>query len=237
VAAYASVVCIHFLLNRVVPDRALVPASLGGAAIVAALARVAGATADEQGLSPRQIPHGIDIGGWSGTLVAAATGAGLLFRPTRRFYMDDRVIRHTHVEAAYQALIRIPFGTALAEEIIFRGAIHALLRRRFPAPVAVLTGSALFGLWHIIPTLDRMETNPLTKDTGPAHRTMSTASVVALTSAFGLGFAFLRARSRSIVAPAMAHAAANSVGLAGGWAAAWIQRETNRKAAEVRTRI
>jgi len=230
------VVGLHFLLNRVVQDRFLVPASVGGAAIVAALARAAGATLEEQGLSPRDIPSGIDAGGWSGALVAGATGAGLLFRPTRRFYLDDRVIRHTHVEAAYQALIRIPFGTALAEEVIFRGSLHALLRRRLPTPVAVVAGSALFGLWHIIPTLDRIETNPFTKDTSAAHRTVSTASVVALTSAFGLGFAFLRSRSGSVVAPTMAHAAANSVGLAGGWASAWIQAEMDRKTAEVRSR-
>jgi membrane protease YdiL (CAAX protease family) len=230
-----SVLGLHYLLNRVVPDRLIVPASLGGAAVIAGIARAGGASWDDQGLGPSHIPSGIDAGGWSGTLVAAVTTAGLLFRPTRRFYWDERILRQTHVETTYQALIRIPFGTALAEEVIFRGAVPALLRRRLPPILAGLSGSALFGLWHIVPTLDRIETSPLTRDTGPVHRTMSTAGVVALTSAFGLGFSYLRYASGSIIAPTMAHAAANSIGMAGGWASAWIQKEADRVAAEVRS--
>jgi membrane protease YdiL (CAAX protease family) len=219
-----------------VPDRLLVPASLGGAALVVLIARAGGANLDQQGLSLRRIPHGIDVGGWSGTIVAAATAAGLLFRPTRRFYWDERIIRQTHVETAYQAVIRIPFGTALAEELIFRGAITGLLRRRFPGPIAAAGSSALFGLWHIVPTLDRLNTSPLTRDVSQIQRTASTASVVALTTVFGLGFEVLRSVSGSVIAPTMAHAAANSVGLAGGWASNWVQQEMDRVGREVRAR-
>jgi membrane protease YdiL (CAAX protease family) len=179
--------------------------------------------------------RGIDAGGIAATAVAAVTTAGLLFPATRRFYWDERIIRQTHVETAYQALVRIPLGTALGEEVIFRGSVPALLRRRFPAPVAGVLSSAIFGAWHIIPTLDRISTSPLTRDTGAIHRTASTASVVALTTAFGLGFWILRSLSGSVIAPTMAHAAANSIGLAGGWASNWVQEETDRIAGEVRS--
>lgn len=231
----ASVLGLHYALNRLVPDRFLVPASLGGAAVIAALARVGGAPWREQGLDPRCIPSGFDTGGPAAAAVAAVTAAGLLFAPTRRFYQDERIIRQTHVETAYQSLVRIPFGTALGEEIVFRGAIPALLRRRFPPLVAGIAASALFGAWHIVPTLDRISTSPLTRDTSAIQRTASTASIVALTSVFGLGFWFLHSVSGSVVAPTLAHTAANSVGLAGGWASAWVQEEVNNKTEEVRT--
>jgi membrane protease YdiL (CAAX protease family) len=234
IGVVAAVVGLHYALNRLVPDRLLVPASLAGAAGVAAIARSSGASWKEQGLDPRDIPPGFDAGGPAAAAVATATAAGLFFERTRRFYWDERIIRQTHVETAYQSLVRIPLGTALGEEMIFRGSVPAILRRRFPAVIAGLTASAAFGAWHIIPTLDRISTSPLTRDTSTIQRTASTVSVVALTVGFGLGFWLLRSLSGSVVAPALAHAAANSVGLAGGWASAWIQREADRVGKEVR---
>jgi membrane protease YdiL (CAAX protease family) len=91
---------------------------------------------------------------------------------------------------------------------------------------AVLWSSALFGLWHIIPTLNGLETNELGDQVDSAAATTATvAGAVVVTFIAGIGFCWLRLRSRSIVAPMMAHLAVNtSAYLAGylivrnGWA-------------------
>jgi membrane protease YdiL (CAAX protease family) len=180
------------------------------------------------------VPSGFDTGGPAAALVGAVTAAGLLFPATRRLYADDRITGQTHDETIYQALVRIPLGTALGEEAIFRGSLPALLARRFPSPVAGALAAGLFGLWHIVPTIDRLNLSPWTRDTGPFHRTVSTMAVVSFTSAAGVAFWILRAASNSVVAPTLAHASANSVALAGGWFAHRMQNEADGRAARIR---
>lgn len=55
---------------------------------------------------------------------------------------------------------RIPRGTALGEEAMFRGALLGLFLRRHTRPTAVLASSTRFGLWHVLPTLDTLDANP-----------------------------------------------------------------------------
>ena len=57
--------------------------------------------------------------------------------------------------AAYDVAIRIPLGTALPEELIFRGALFAVLSRSRDRLTAALISSMLFGFWHLGPGLRR----------------------------------------------------------------------------------
>jgi membrane protease YdiL (CAAX protease family) len=128
---------------------------------------------------------------------------------------------------------RIPVATALCEEVIFRLAIPDLLKRRRSVLEAELITAALFGMWHILPTMDRLHTNP---GTAAIHRRsvvgqlVVVAATVGATSVAGLGFAKLRDMSGSIAAPIIVHAAFNGGGFLGGWLSA--QRE-RKSAAEV----
>jgi membrane protease YdiL (CAAX protease family) len=75
----------------------------------------------------------------------------------------------------------------------------------------VVWSSVLFGLWHIIPTLNGLKTNELGDQVDSAIATTATvAGAVAVTFAAGIAFSWLRLRSRSIVAPMMAHLAVNA---------------------------
>ena len=79
--------------------------------------------------------------------------------------------------------------------------------------------SALFGLWHVQPTLATMGDNPAVSGAAgsTAARVLVVLGAVAVTSAGGLVFAWLRLRSRSLLAPVIAHAATNGLGLAVAW--------------------
>ena len=72
-------------------------------------------------------------------------------------------------EALFRGLVEIPIGTAVYEEVVFRGVILGLALRRLPPLPATLVTSALFGLWHVLPSLRDREHNPATRDQHPAR--------------------------------------------------------------------
>lgn len=123
-------------------------------------------------------------------------------------------------QIAYELGFRLPFGTALSEEVIFRGVLLGLLLQHHSQPVAVLVASLLFGLWHIIPTIETIRTHSvlsaaLTKHT---HRhILSVVGTVCLTTIAGVAFSCLRFVSGSIVAPWLLHCAINGSGLASSY--------------------
>lgn len=107
-----------------------------------------------------------------------------------RFVVPDDV-RHDFVE---WVAAHIPFGTVITEELLFRGVLTALTDRAWPAPAATAVRAAAFGLWHV----------------HPAHVAGdSVPGTVAFTASASLVFDWLRARSGSVLAPALLHLAVN----------------------------
>jgi membrane protease YdiL (CAAX protease family) len=80
----------------------------------------------------------------------------------------------------------------------------------------------LFGLWHIEPTLQLMPDNRAVgmASTQVAGQVGLAAGAVVLTFLAGLGFAWLRLRSRSLVASVLAHVATNGLALVAAWSVA-----------------
>jgi hypothetical protein len=181
-----------------------------------------GVTWQELGLSPHDAPRGALIGTAAAAVLGAVTAAGLLIPAARRFYLDDRIVRAGVGQVVREVFVRIPLATALPEELVFRGALFGLIGRRRPPLTAAFANAALFGLWHILPAIDRIESNPGTRHTRGDHlRVAAVVSVhVVVTTATGLGFSWLRFRSRSVLAPTLAHIAPNAAGFLGGWAVA-----------------
>ena len=56
----------------------------------------------------------------------------------------------------YRAVVRIPLGTALFEEMAFRGLLYAALMR-FGIVRAIWASSLVFALWHIMPTWELIQ--------------------------------------------------------------------------------
>jgi membrane protease YdiL (CAAX protease family) len=111
-------------------------------------------------------------------------------------------------EVLFRAAIRIPIGTALFEEYLFRGLLLALLLRRSTPVQALVVSSLLFGAWHIPLALTNADAG------GPLHHASVILPVTfAVTFAAGALLAWLRIRSGSLLAPFLVHALVNSTAL------------------------
>jgi len=211
-AAAGALLAWNAAVNRVVPSPAYVPANLAVAGLSLAAARRAGVSAAELGLDRQRAGRGLRVGLAAAAPVVAVVAIGAALPATRRFLVDDR--RATTGGAGYalyHTLVRIPLGTAVAEEALFRGALLGLLTQRHPRARAVAVSSALFGCWHVLPTLDTLALNPLGATVGDRAGTGGAVlASVAVTALGGLGFSWLRFRGDSVVAPVVVHAALNS---------------------------
>jgi membrane protease YdiL (CAAX protease family) len=78
--------------------------------------------------------------------------------------------------------------------------------------------SAVFGFWHVLPTLSSLDTNPGAAATAGsiALQTGAVAFIVFATGVAGAFFCFLRLRSGSVLAPWLTHTAFNSIGYLAG---------------------
>ena len=141
-------------------------------------------------------------------------GIGLAARaPDTASYFDDaRVLRTSRRRAVYETAIRIPIGTALGEELLFRGALLGAVRPPSTRPRAQSRiSSLLFGLWHVLPTLHSVADNPPEGHRRRRHaRSASSPATLPRPTAAGVAFATLRLRSRSVLTPVIVHAAINS---------------------------
>jgi membrane protease YdiL (CAAX protease family) len=175
------------------------------------------------GLTPTDI--GVGRGSWrpgqAGAGLAAAVVAGWLViaavPATRPVLGDKRAAGLDARSVAYQALVRIPVGTVLWEELAFRGVLQAALRRVMPPASAIAVTSAVFGIWHVRPTVQALNINGLTGDRGKAIA--GAAAGVAATAAGGALLSWLRERSGSLTAPVLLHLATNCGGVVAAWAA------------------
>ena len=139
--------------------------------------------------------------------VAVRAGKGL------SFLADERVRGLWGRSLLYQALIRVPFGTALLEELAFRGVLLASWRH-LGTCVAVIASSVVFGLWHISPTLNLVRAN---HPDATGRRTLVTVSgAIVITALAGAGLGVLRVWTGSLFVPLTLHAAVNSFATVAG---------------------
>jgi uncharacterized protein len=207
-----AVLTLHNLaVHRVLPARADAALNLATAAGLTAFAGRAGCSRADLGIRAQDLASGLRTG--LGAAAVAAGGVTLVaaLPATRELFVDRRVTDVSRPEAVYHLALRIPLTTVLAEELLFRGALLALLRQRRPPVAAVLCTSLLFGAWHVLPTIDHYRGNPasaLVADVGRGQRLAVLATMLSTTAAGGV-FVWLRLRSHSVLAPVLAHAAVN----------------------------
>ena len=139
--------------------------------------------------------------------VVAVLTLAALTPATRPMLNDERVARLDTRQLAYHVLLRIPVGTALWEEIAFRGVLQAALRRVLAEPAATAVACATFGLWHIRPAAEALALNRIEPSRGA--RIAAVAGVAAGTAAAGAFLSKLAERSGSLAAPVLTHLAVN----------------------------
>jgi membrane protease YdiL (CAAX protease family) len=186
--------------------------------ILALIASITRATRADLGLEPADMPAGARYG-------AAAAGIVLLVLivaatlPATNGFLDDARGRISGARLLYELGVSILLLTSVPEEFAFRGVLLGSALRLWGPWRASLVTSALFGLWHIVPTLHTMADNPAVAgfSGSVAGRVLVVLGSVTVTFVAGLAFCWLRLRSRSLIAPVMAHFATNGLALAVAW--------------------
>jgi len=124
--------------------------------------------------------------------------------------------------------VLIPLGTVLLEEVAFRGVLWGLFRRLRGTVAATAASSALFGVWHVLPSLGLAASNEAVGGavgTGRPGQEVTVLGTVLFTAAAGVVFCELRRRSGSLLAPAGLHWAVNGLSvLASAAVWAWATR-------------
>ncbi len=200
----------------VLPAAAYVPTNVALGAALLAVARGGGASWDDLGLARRHLRPGLSVGGAAGAGAVTALLVAAAVPRTRRVFDDERVPRDAGGrERLYQTAIRIPLGTVVFEELAFRGVLLDILRQRLRPSLAVAVDSALFGLWHIVPTLATARANGIV---GLGRLGLVAGSVLA-TTAGGVVLCALRMRTGHVLAPALLHLGVNDAGYVLAWRA------------------
>lgn len=221
---WAVVVVVALLVVVNVVDIRVRHASLavGPVAAIAlvATARLAGLSWEELGF--RNARRGLR---WAGVIVGAAAvvlAAGAALPLTREAFRDDRY-RLGPGDALLTTFVLIPVGTVLLEEVAFRGVLWGLLRRVRGTVFATAVSSALFGLWHVLPSLGLATDNQAiggAVGTGRSGQVLAIAATVLFTGASGVVFCELRRRSGSLLPSAALHWAVNGMSVLAS-AAVW----------------
>jgi membrane protease YdiL (CAAX protease family) len=203
--------------NLWLPAALYVPGALAVVlALITVAVRVGGCGAADLGLDRRDAARGLAWGAVAAATAAAVLVVGAALPATRGLFEDRRAEGAALAALAYVAGVRVPFGTVALEETLFRGVLLGLGLRRWPRRTAVAASCLAFGLWHVLPARAVTTFNPVVAGAagGPAGRVLGVVAAVAGTALAGLVFCWLRLRARSLLAPALLHAAVNGLGYA-----------------------
>jgi len=181
------------------------------------LARAAGLSWQELGLARQTLVRGLQVGLVSAVAVAIVYAAGVAIPFTRGAFRDTRY-RLGLKAVLYTALVAIPLGTVMFEEVAFRGVLWGLLSRGVGVTLATVLSACLFGIWHVLPALSLARTHISVKGTSTAGAdrrriTVTVLATIVFTTFAGIVFAELRRRSGSLLAPIGLHWATNGLGV------------------------
>ena len=203
-ALVVLLVAANVVRSTLIPDGAHLPFNLaiGGGALL--IARSALLSRDELGLARRNVPAGLRLGLLVALVVTAAVTVAAFVSSFEDAFDDSRV------DTGIGGLLL----NVLVEELAFRGVLHALLTRLTSTARAIALGAMLFGLWHVFPAWRADTGNAALEEIG---RWPTVVGTFAATTAVGVLFGILRARSGSLVAPIVAHLSTNVVPFVAAW--------------------
>jgi membrane protease YdiL (CAAX protease family) len=177
-----------------------------------------GATSADLGLARDDVRAGLRYGLAAFLLVLVVLLLAAAIPLTRPLLSDARADIEG-AQLAQEVGVTIVLLTAVPEELAFRGVVLASAQALWGSWRATMASSALFGLWHIEPTLETMSGNSAVggASTSTGGQALVVLGAVAVTFVAGLVFCWLRLRSRSLLAPVIAHVAANGLALVVAW--------------------
>ena len=196
---------------------AVISVSLLTAALIV-IAWSAGATRADLGLARADMRAGLLYGAAAFGVVLLVLVVAAVIPATNGFLHDSRA-QIGGGRLLYEIGVPIVLLTAIPEEFAFRGVLLGSALRLWGPWRASLITSALFGLWHIAPTLHTMHDNRATAGLSASigGQVLQVLGSIAVTFIAGLVFCWLRLRSRSLIAPIIAHSAVNGLALTVAW--------------------
>jgi CAAX protease family protein len=197
------------------------PSLESASVLTAALVLIAwgtGATRADLGLRRRDMREGLAYGALAFGIVLLVLVVTAAIPATNGFLHDSRA-QISGGRLLYELGVSILLLTAIPEEFAFRGVLLGSALKLWGTWRASLITSALFGLWHIEPTLHTMSDNRAVggASASTGGQVLVVLGAIAVTFAAGLAFCWLRLRSRSLIAPVIAHTATNGLALAVAW--------------------
>jgi uncharacterized protein len=201
----------NLVQNLGLNERGYVTGNLVVTGLLVGVGRASGLGWGEMGLHPGDVRRGLRIGWRASAAVATVALLALAHPRTRALLRDERASVATGRAVWRRALLRFPVGTALFEEVAFRGVLPALFRQtHHPVPAEALTG-VVFAAWHLIPTDRALAGNPLRLELPGARRILviGGGSVAAGAATIPLGWA--RRATGSLLAPWLIHSSFNSL--------------------------
>jgi membrane protease YdiL (CAAX protease family) len=165
------------------------------AGVLVLIARWLGLSMADLGLSIQTVSRGLLWGGICILIIAAVLL--IVYAFDANVFLDRRYDYSLWRAVAY-AFIFVPLHTVFVEELAFRGVLWGAIRRKWGAVQATIISSIIFGLWHIVSSLD------LSSFHG-SSQIFTVIGTVIVTSLAGVGFCELRRRSDSLIAPILAH--------------------------------
>jgi len=203
-----SLAAYNIVQNTLLRKRGYVIGNLAATGIALSWARRSGLEWDDLGMDPKHLAKGIALG----TLAsAAASGSAVAVRnhQTVQTVLDDERLRGlASGEIRYRLMVRFPLGTALFEEVLFRGVLPAVFRHQASARADLISAGA-FAAWHVIPAARAVASNSKGRSLSRNRKTILVLAGSAAAGLAGLSLSTMRRASSSLAAPWMTHATFN----------------------------
>lgn len=209
-----------YVIARFVPKRWYALTNILTAAGSLMYALLVGASWQDLGLDVHNLMRGMLVGvGISIPIIIGIVSVAAI--PLFRNLFSDGPSKHKSSRmTVFELVLRIPFGTALSEEVIFRSVLLGLLLSTYSTFWAVVLSSMLFGVWHIIPTLNTLSNNDSFSELidEQRHRRIGyLVLTILVTMAAGAGLSWLRIWTGSVITPWIVHTCINSVAVLSGF--------------------
>lgn len=201
--------------NLWLPWALYVPGALALAATLVGVAvKLGGCHWSDLGLDHQDLRRGLAYGAVAALAVTVVLVSGAALPATRGLFQDRRAEGISTAVLLYVALVRVPLGTVVLEETLFRGVLLGLGSRRWSQTTAVTVSCLAFGLWHVLPARHVTSFNPVFAGLagGRLGWVYGVVAAVAATAVAGLVLCWLRLRSRSLLAAALLHTTVNGLG-------------------------
>lgn len=212
VAMVAALAAYNIARSALIPNGAHFVSNLSFAAAVVLAAVSIGMSTDQMGLERDRLGRGVRLGACAAAAIAAVVVIAALVPAAGGSFDDDRV-DVSFGRMLLRVVIVIPLGTALTEELVFRGVLHGLLRDRLATVASALVGATIFGVWHLYPVWRGFDMST----GGDLGRAAAVFGTFVATFGAGLGFVWLRHRAGHVAASFLAHIGTNSVPFAVAW--------------------